>query len=117
MATTTPTRPTRRRRSLPAGAEETMAKLRERQEQELQAAADVAQQLATIRDAEATIETAWAEIGTAIRSLGNLGWTARQITDTLDLDHRRVTDLLRDPAPTGAGTGTPAAEGPAATTT
>lgn len=96
MTTTTPARTSRRSR-LPAGADETLAKLRERQDRELQAAAGVAQQLHIIRGAETTIEAAWTEIGTAIRDLATLGWTARQIADTLDLDHRRVTDLLREP--------------------
>jgi len=109
MTTTTAHRP-RRNTRLPAGADETLAKLRERQERELQAAAGVAQQLHIIRGAETTIEAAWTEIGTAIRDLATLGWNARQIADTLDLDHRRVTDLLREPTTTPAPTG----PGPAA---
>jgi len=106
MTTTTPAR-TNRSTRLPAGADETLTKLRERQEHELQAAAGVAQQLHIIRGAETTIEAAWTEIGTAIRDLATLGWNARQIADTLDLDHRRVTDLLREP------TTAPDAEAPA----
>lgn len=67
------------------------------------AAAGVAQQLHVIRGAETTIEAAWTEIGTAIRDLATLGWTARQIADTLHLDHPRVTDLLREPTTDLAG--------------
>ncbi len=77
-------------------------KVKERQRQELEAISAIARKRKKIDAHEEAINTQWRDIGSDMRDLQVLGWSAKQIADMVNVDTRRVSALLRDGEPTPA---------------